>query len=862
MHDKTLEELAYFRIRDQIASFCASEESYEVFIHKKPLTDFNQIESLKSLGREWSTILNDGNYATIQSWLPIHRCLKLCQAEGASLELEQLFAIYGFCNAVISASNSINSASKSLQVKNLLALSEKLPVQAVNQALNELTRVINKDGSLKDLPIIREIRAKIASIRAEIDAALKKYTSDTTLASALASNVPALKGDRQLIAVKANQRNRINGIVHEVSASGQTMYIEPEEAVRKNNELIQEEFHLQSEMRKIFTDLTAKIAPFALELKEALLIMEQLDQTCAAAKWARQYDCIFIDSCKDDEPPALINARHPLLGAEAVPITMEFFKGKRVLIITGANTGGKTVAIKTFALLAMLNQSGFAVPCGDGSRLPVFNSIFADIGDEQSIDQSLSTFSAHIKNIAAACRHADSKSLVLLDELGSGTDPQEGSAISMAVLNELIERKAFTLVTTHQGVLKNFGYTNEFCTNASVDFDDTSLRPTYRLLMGIPGKSHALDIAKRSGLPSDIIKKAQAFITNNQTDVSTLIQGLTQKHNEVLELEKSARSREALLAEKELKFQQKLIRLREKEIELEERQKRESADFVSSTRKELENLVRTLREGEITREKTLGVKSFIQNMQDNLAQEELSLEQKKNDLDAQKEAFEKEMSFRSENGILISKDNSKHGSSKKKTKKKLSTKEAFANAKVSYTEEEAALLYAKSNSTMAVGVKNTAKPPKLEFVPGAAVIHVSTKTKGTLIEKSGRNAWQVQLGSMRMTVKEKDLVLTYEGQPLTTVSVEMADTDGLKSRPEFELRLLGQREEEAIRALERQLALCRMNNFKTFSIIHGKGNGILQQAVWDYLGEYPGVKKFYFARPEDGGSGKTYVELN
>ncbi len=298
--------------------------------------------------------------------------------------------------------------------------------------------------------------------------------------------------------------------MHEVSASGQTLYIEPEEAVRKNNDLIQEEFHLQSEMRKIFTDLTAKIAPFAVELKEALLTMEQLDQTCATAKWARQYDCIYIDSCTEDEAPALINARHPLLGTEAVPVTMEFFKGKRVLIITGANTGGKTVAIKTFALLAMLNQSGFAVPCGEGSRLPVFNSIFADIGDEQSIDQSLSTFSAHIKNIAAACRHADSKSLVLLDELGSGTDPQEGSAISMAVLNELIERKAFVLVTTHQGVLKNFGYTNEFCTNASVDFDDTSLRPTYRLLMGIPGKSHALDIAKRSGLPTPLIKKTKA----------------------------------------------------------------------------------------------------------------------------------------------------------------------------------------------------------------------------------------------------------------------------------------------------------------------------------------------------------------
>lgn len=854
-HTKTLEDLAYFRLRDSISIFCASSESQELFKQKLPLTDSSKIEELKDLSREWELLLTKNQSLSIKTWEPIHSFFKILKVEGATLEQEHFSAILRFSLSTSFFVACIKEESKKLNIKKLLTLSEKLPIKDIEQVTDEILKILTKDGKLKDLPILKEIRNKISLLHSEIAGALKKYTSDSSLSQVLASTVPAFRADRQLLAVKANMKSRISGIIHEVSSTGQTLFIEPDEVVRKNNELIQEEFRLQVETRKIFTELTAKIAPYTDALRSALKTMTVLDQTCAVSRWGIEHNCTYALPCvqKDKSilPPQLLSARHPLLGEKAVPIDMKFLEGKNILIITGPNTGGKTVSLKTFALFALLNQTGFPLPAADGTRLPVFNSLFADIGDEQSIDQSLSTFSAHMKNIAAAVKNADSSSLVLLDELGSGTDPQEGGAVGMAVLDQLIEKNAFVLVTTHHGILKNYGYTNPSCINASVDFDSKTLSPTYTLLMGVPGESHALDIAKRSGLPSSTVEKAKSYINNQQADVSTLIKGLTQKYAQIAKTESEINSREKRLLEKELKFEQKTLELRERELELKEREKSQSNDFVSETRKKLENLVRTLREGEINREKTLSVKHFLSTLSQNLEDEELTLEKEKKKLEKQKEEFDKKLrenSIRSENGILISKENSKHSSSKK-TKKKLSNKEALAFAKVN-----------EIKNPYSIKEKEEEKP--LVFEQGAEVIHSLTKTKGLLIENVKKGLWTVQLGSIRMKVKEKDLTLSPPSKTKSSVSIELANNSFGQSKPEFELRLLGLREEEALKALERQLDLCQIHNFKTFAVIHGKGNGILQQAVQDYLNQYPAVKNFHYASAEDGGFGKTWVELD
>ncbi|MBP5283632.1 MAG: Smr/MutS family protein, partial [Treponema sp.] len=444
----------------------------------------------------------------------------------------------------------------------------------------------------------------------------------------------------------------------------------------------------------------------------------------------------------------------------------------------------------------------------------------------------------------------------LLDELGSGTDPQEGGAIAMAVLDELIQRKSFVLVTTHHGLLKNYGYSNEYCINASVDFDSDTLSPTYRLQMGIPGESHALDIANRSGLPAKITDRARSMLAGEQADVSSLIKGLTKKHEELSELEEQIKDTARRQHEKKLKYEQREIDLRKRELEINEREHLSESRFLSETRKELENLVRIIREGEITREKTLAVKDFISSLTGEIAAHEKEAEREKASLaELQKKLDEEKYSDKPvviENGMIIARESTGHSSSKKNTKKRKSNKESLMKAGTTYSDEQLEKLSRKYK----------AKEILLEFVPGNRVLLPDGKTQGELLGRDGKNTWQVQVGSLKMSFKEKELTLTAPpAGSKVTYTVEFASKDKTDTKPVFELRLLGMREEEAIKALSRQLDLCTIHNFKNFSIIHGKGNGILQQSVHDYLSNYPGVRDFHFAHPEDGGTGKTYVEL-
>jgi DNA mismatch repair protein MutS2 len=301
----------------------------------------------------------------------------------------------------------------------------------------------------------------------------------------------------------------------------------------------------------------------------------------------------------------------------------------RTLIITGPNTGGKTVALKTLGLLAMMNQSALALPLDEGSRLPVFDGIYADIGDEQSINQSLSTFSAHITNISAITSHASENSLVLLDELGSGTDPEEGGAIAMALLDYLIAKKSRMIVTTHHGILKHYGYTHAGVENASVEFDARTLSPTYKIINGIPGESRALDIAEANGLDKAIVQKARNYIDEEKSDVTAILKELEQKQRELAGMEHKSAIEQSKLKEEKRRTDLKELQLRQKEAELKRESVGKLQTLLGESRKTLENLVRELKEGdsEVDREKTLKVKEFLNELARNVENESTALDE-------------------------------------------------------------------------------------------------------------------------------------------------------------------------------------------------------------------------------------------
>ena len=796
--EKTLTLLEYPQIMESVASHSVSEEAA---VKIKEITPFftDDVQLLKAKVNAIYSLIKTGEDEP-RAWLPsIGFLLPKIETEGTVLDLDEVFAVALF----IECSNDLKNwiikertgfiEQETDGRKDLLEMLGALPDWTSVSA--EIFKIIDREGKLRDIPVLRAIKRRIESLEKELRAAVSNYTSDDEYRRMLQSPLPSQRDGRAVLAVKANFRGRIRGIVHEVSSSGQTVFIEPLDAVEKNNDILVEKRNLDAEIQKILRELTVKISFRAEELKTFHKTIIELECLRARARYSSATKGYFAKNTDETEECLVLKkARHPLL-KKAVPINIEMNNGTRTLIITGPNTGGKTVALKTLGLLSMMNQSGLALPLEEGSSLPVFDGVFADIGDEQSIDQSLSTFSAHITNISAITTYATEKSLVLLDELGSGTDPEEGGAIAMAILDYLIKKNTRMIITTHHGVLKNYGYTRQGVENASVEFNAQTLSPTYKIVNGIPGESRALDIAAANGLDSSIVEKARNYIDKEKSDISALIKGLEQKQKELAGLEQKSTVEQTRLKEEKRKADLKELQLRQKEAEL----KRDSVGKLSSllkeSRKTLENLVRELKEGEVDREKTLKVKEFLAELARNVENESSSLDEEERSIMEQLRKNENE-----------------------------------------------------TDSTLA---------PDMEVFVG------SSKKRGVIIRKdkksSAGNSWIVKIGSIKMSFAEKELIPVSGSKVNKTASWDAEY--GSSAAAVFELKLIGMRLEDAKDALRRQIEAALLSGLKTFAVIHGKGSGILQKGIHDYLKNDPAIADYYFARPELGGFGRTEVVL-
>ncbi len=323
-----------------------------------------------------------------------------------------------------------------------------------------------------------------------------------------------------------------------------------------------------------------------------------------------------------------------MLGDSAVPISLSYSDDITILIITGPNAGGKTVTLKTCGLFVLMNQFAAELPAAEGTALSIYNSIYADIGDDQSIEESLSTFSGHMKRISEITNNADKSSLVLLDELGSGTDPSQGSAIAMAVLEHMRAEKISTIVTTHHAAVKNFGHTRSGAVNASVSFDPETMKPTYEIIEGVPGESHAVEIAQTMGLPDSIIKEAGSLLDNGNADVSEMIRELERRQYQIIERDRRLAEEERKNREDRRALELTRLKLKQAQHEVAQRDYSMLKSYVSESRKELENLVRELREGEITKEKTLKVKRHIEDLEHKLESEAQGLDKLQDEISA------------------------------------------------------------------------------------------------------------------------------------------------------------------------------------------------------------------------------------
>lgn len=791
MNAHTLEVLEFSRIAEIIAARCSCEEAQTHCVNKRPSACKETVMTAKALGSDMLRLLQTDAPPRIKNRPPLYPALKQLHTAGCSLGIEDLYAVG------LTALHTEELSNWALQQD-----AADTPVCALIRGIPSLQRIqtavfsfIDKNGELRDIPSLTALKKRARHIEADIEKTIRAFCTEEATRGMLQTPAPVLRNGRQVIAVRSNFKGRIKGIIHEYSQSGQSFYLEPDSIVIKNNELVRAQAEYEQELHRLLQHVSAAIAEECAALETAHRILLELDCAQAAALWAKEAGGVFVPNEGESRSLYLHGARHPLLGDHAVPIDVQLNDSERILIITGPNTGGKTVSLKTAALFVLLNQTGWPVLAGERTRLPFFRFVGCAIGDEQSLDRSLSTFSAYMRTVAELLSNADTESLIILDELGSGTDPQEGGALAMAILDELAASGAWVFVTSHHGVLKNYAYRKNGCVNASVAFDEHTLRPAYRIIMGIPGESHAIDIAEKNGIKSNIINAARSYIADNSADAAALIKGLMEKHEKLELAGRKQAEAEKALTEKQRRCDLTALKLRQHELTLRSQGYKRLNDLFEQKRNAIENLIRDIQENGLTHEKTAAFKQFFADFQQTLTDE---------------------------------------------------------HDQIITEERDIAAIRRQDNTETAHG----------ELTEGLKVFIPHLRRRGIIIRKE-KKKWLVAMDTLKMVfsadqIETLDMSLSAEqNPPRVLVETELQNT----GNPQVELRIIGMRLDEAEKSLQTQLDLAVMHNMREFSVVHGKGNGILQTMVQEKLANAPYVADFFFARPEDGGSGKTIVHL-
>jgi len=587
--------LEFDSLRDLLSGYASSPLGHGLIANLAPSTDREWIENQQQLTTEIREFRRVGGRFDFSGLLDVSTLVEKSRIAGAALETTDIRDVVLVVDRAAEWREIALSppAAMKLEWKTVAQLSSG--ITDFTEFLRAFRNKILPDGTLDDKasPELARIRREIEKQRRSIQDSLRGYLRRLSEGGTLQDELVTIRGERFVIPVKVEQKRRVQGVVHGASSSGQTVFVEPLETIEQNNELVRLLDEEQAEVHRILVEMTRRIGENISPILAAVDVLSELELQFVKARFAEEYNCVPVvlsaqDSRGDGRPRpstsrarlVLIKARHPLLernlkakGDHVIPTTIELEGEAQELVITGPNTGGKTVVLKTVGLLALMAQSGIPVPA-DRAELPVFDAVLADIGDYQSIEQNLSTFSAHVTNIDFISRTATAQSLVLLDELGSATDPEEGAALAVAIAEHFRRIGCYTIISTHHTSLKVFGANTAGVINASVGFDEATLQPTYELKIGVPGASAGINIALRLGLNSTIIEAARSRLGSQARDVGEFLDRLHSQLREVESERLRLRTREdevqrekANLAAEGKKDQQAKVKEMEKKLD-------------------------------------------------------------------------------------------------------------------------------------------------------------------------------------------------------------------------------------------------------------------------------------------------------
>jgi DNA mismatch repair protein MutS2 len=812
MHEKSIQTLEYPKILVKVAQEASFSASKELVLALEPTPDLDEARRRLAFTSEASRLIDLNADMGVRGARDIRPQLLRAAREGV-LAASDLVAVVGTLRSSLYVGRALEKLDRET-FPQLSELGRAIPLHP--HLARRIEETVSDEGDVLDTasPTLRKLRFEIRGANQRLQERLRTLVNE--FGSALQEALVTMRNDRYVIPVKADFRGQVRGIVHDQSASGATVFIEPMVVVELNNRLRELQLSEREEIDRILRVLSAEIGKDAEDLKLAVELLAEFDLQLAKARYSR------MNRCEEPRLNAegrviLRNARHPLLTGNVVPINFQMGQDFFMVVVTGPNTGGKTVALKTVGLLTLMAQSGLHIPAEYDSEIAIFENIFADIGDEQSIEQSLSTFSSHMSRIIEIIRTIEQERrrrapdirgkrseelvqrqqkplqvLVLFDELGAGTDPTEGSALARAILTFLLDRHISTLATTHYSELKAFAHEQKGVVNASVEFNIETLSPTYKLNIGLPGRSNALAIAERLGLDQRIIRGSRKFLGSAGVRMENLLEDLQSEHK-AAEDERFHLNMERTEAEYQRKqLEEDRLRLEEERVKILNEARAQARRELDGVLSELAKIRTEARRNNLTSDRLTDVRQRARNLDEKVVMEPEPQRPRQRPIETE----------RLEGPLRI-------------------------------------------GDTVRV----------LSFGQTAEVLSVSPD----------HNDVEVQMGPMRLRVNADNI---------ERISKRKAAADDrarpniilprLDERPDVssQIDMRGQRVEDALEELETYLNDAVLAGLNSVRIVHGKGTGALRQAVRERLARHPLVKSSAFAPPQEGGDGVTIAKFS
>ena len=816
------QKIGFDKIRQLLKDKCVSSLGEEQVSLMSFSADYENVKRELDETAEMIRIIGEEDDFPANYFFDVRHALARIRVEGTYLDQSELFDLRRSLETINALVRFFHKEEES-EVKYPRLTEKAGEVEVFPFLLNAIDRILDKFGHIKDnaSPELARIRKELSQVASSVSRTLNSILRSAQSEGIVDKDLtPTMRDGRLVIPVAPAFKRKIKGIVHDESASGKTVYVEPAQVVEANNRIRELENEERREILRILTDFANELRPYASSIIASYDFLSLIDFTRAKALFAIEVGAIspiFENYCQVD----WYGAKHPLLllslrkqNKPIIPLDIMLYENKRLLIISGPNAGGKSVCLKTVGLLQYMLQCGMPIPVYENSRTGIFDDIFIDIGDEQSIENDLSTYSSHLTNMKYFLRNCNAKSLLLIDEFGGGTEPQIGGAIAEALLDRFNNRGTFGVITTHYQNLKHYAEHHDGVVNGAMLYDRHNMQPLFKLSIGNPGSSFAIEIARKIGLPEDLIAHASDIVGSDYIDMDKYLQDIVRDKRYWESKRQEVRKKEKRLEETIARYSTDLSELEKQRKEILKNAKSEAQNLIAQSNAKIENTIREIKEAQAEKEKTKLIRSELDIFKEKLREEALDPESKLN------RKIEK----------LKEKEKNKGKGKQKET--------------------------------------TVVKPKDTVFTPGDQVRIKGQTTIGEVMEVNNKQAI-VAFGLLKTTVKTDRLEKMSNNQvkkekaKVSFVSSHTAD-DIRERKLNFshDIDVRGMRADEALQAVAYFIDDAILVSAGSVRILHGTGTGALRQVIRQYLSTVPGIKRFRDEHVQFGGAGITVVEFD